>query len=362
MIKDSLHAKLKQQIVSVIDSSTVNTRLPSIRKLAQDYGVSRGTVEKVIRELHMEGYVKCQTGKGTYIIPRDGVSDAGSPNGSKTIILASPDFFSYFIWRLVHATEIAAHKKNIRLIYVRLQAMTDYDTICDIIEKNPQVKGAMIFPAGIIGRDVLRKLDKYGKPIVMLSMLNSNGLKNIYQVSVDNFRIGYLKAQSLLEKGHKLIGYIMNEPDKTSIKEQQRGIITAFDDYGVKRKYLLKSGRNVVHWEYTSKEAIRMTREMMTCKKPPTALITDSIPGGFGALRALNELNIKSPEQVSLVTGNEHAGFEEVTSPALTTVTHDFESHVNVALQIIMDDKKQHTKVTLLEPKLIERESVRSLE
>lgn len=56
----------------------VRTRLPSTRTLAGMYGLSRGTVNQVYEMLASEGYLFCETGRGTYT-----AYDAGLSIGTK---------------------------------------------------------------------------------------------------------------------------------------------------------------------------------------------------------------------------------------------------------------------------------------
>jgi GntR family transcriptional regulator len=45
--------------------------LPSINRLAQQYGVARGTVEKAVQVLRDEGLVRTVIGRGVYVVPQD---------------------------------------------------------------------------------------------------------------------------------------------------------------------------------------------------------------------------------------------------------------------------------------------------
>ena len=45
--------------------------LPSINRLAQQYGVARGSVEKAVQVLRDESLVRTVIGRGVYVIPQD---------------------------------------------------------------------------------------------------------------------------------------------------------------------------------------------------------------------------------------------------------------------------------------------------
>ena len=45
--------------------------LPSINRLAQEYGIARGSVEKAVQVLRDEGLVRTVIGRGVYVVPKD---------------------------------------------------------------------------------------------------------------------------------------------------------------------------------------------------------------------------------------------------------------------------------------------------
>lgn len=45
--------------------------LPSINRLAQEYGIARGSAEKAVQVLRDEGLVRTVIGRGVYVIPQN---------------------------------------------------------------------------------------------------------------------------------------------------------------------------------------------------------------------------------------------------------------------------------------------------
>ncbi len=45
--------------------------LPSINRLAQEYGIARGSAEKAVQVLRDEGLVRTVIGRGVYVVPKD---------------------------------------------------------------------------------------------------------------------------------------------------------------------------------------------------------------------------------------------------------------------------------------------------
>jgi GntR family transcriptional regulator len=54
-----------------IASGELTTRLPSLRTITQEYGVSHVTAEKSVQLLREEGLVVTVVGRGTYVKPED---------------------------------------------------------------------------------------------------------------------------------------------------------------------------------------------------------------------------------------------------------------------------------------------------
>lgn len=63
-----LAAILREMIVS--GKIGQNQPLPSIKSLAQEYEVAKGTTEKALGVLREEGLVRTVPGRGIYVVPR----------------------------------------------------------------------------------------------------------------------------------------------------------------------------------------------------------------------------------------------------------------------------------------------------
>ena len=81
----SLHNKLRDAMLEIINDSAAGSQLPAERELARQFGVARGTMERVMRELRTEGWVVRHVGRGTFVTERDCVvTGANSSSGFLT--------------------------------------------------------------------------------------------------------------------------------------------------------------------------------------------------------------------------------------------------------------------------------------
>jgi GntR family transcriptional regulator len=52
--------------------------LPSINRLAQEYGIARGSAEKAVQVLRDEGLVRTVIGRGVYVVPQEPLTALGA--------------------------------------------------------------------------------------------------------------------------------------------------------------------------------------------------------------------------------------------------------------------------------------------
>lgn len=361
----SRHRKLKDKLISLIGTASINDKLPPERKLAEKYQVCRATVNKVMVELEKEGYVIRRVGKGTFIAPRDkAVVSAfdNSPRTSGNIVVAYPDFFSYLLWERVHYAELHGLRNNINIINVKLQPESTMQSIVKIIENTPDILGVVLLKStDSIPKATFNKLDSFGLPVVITGSQSPNGIfRNIYSVKNDHYQSGYLKMHHLLEKGHRDIGLVPNEPATVVSNEHLKGVKQALYDHGMRWKDVFLPGTRPVFWDDPLQAGYEQTRYLLD-KYDLTALLYDTIRGTFGGLRAIYEAKLKCPDDISVITALTHFGMEKMTSPALSTVVTDNEEVIKTAFDIILNNNATTNKNYIIDVKLIERESVRQL-
>jgi LacI family transcriptional regulator len=112
---------------------------------------------------------------------------------------------------------------------------------------------------------------------------------------------------------------------------------------------------------------------LLTLPNRPTALIAGSHVATLGALKALRDLNLRYPDDVSLVCFD-NSQWTDVIQPSLTVVTKPIRALARAAVDMLLDSigeverrRKQSGSIdglphreTFLEAQLIVRESTRS--
>ena len=152
------------------------------------------------------------------------------------------------------------------------------------------------------------------KPFVVLDAAYPGlGVDGIY---LDN-RGGIFKAiQYAVSMGHKEIGYI-------TCDEKVNNFVERFESYKFYLEYFgLKFEQDYVFKVPYVSEMICMSMKEQVCrkKKMPSVLIAANDIIAFGSLNAFLEMNIKVPEEISIIGFDDMPSAKYVT-PRLTTVS-----------------------------------------
>ncbi|RLQ97224.1 LacI family DNA-binding transcriptional regulator [Falsibacillus albus] len=139
-------------------------------------------------------------------------------------------------------------------------------------------------------------------------------VEEITHVDNDNFRATKEVAQYMLDLGHERIAFIGGDLNLVVTVERLLGYEKALrqagiplrDDYIIHEEFLREGGREAVN-------------ELMMLKEPPTALIVVDDLMALGVLNTLDEMNIRVPEDISIISFN-NVLMTEMSKPPLTSV------------------------------------------
>ncbi|MDG9666627.1 LacI family transcriptional regulator [Hahella sp. CR1] len=179
-----------------------------------------------------------------------------------------------------------------------------------------------------------------------------------WSARVDNLHGGYLAARYLLEKGHRRIAHLMGPESYLDARLRRDGFLRAMAEHGLtERDYLILSG------PYEETFGYQATLRLLDGGARFTAICAGDDDMAAGVYQALRERGVSVPEQISVVgyDDNFHA---KLMCPALTTVRQDVMEMGEAAVKLLIERLENPTmaeKHVVLEPKLIERDSVRDL-
>ncbi|MBF0528781.1 MAG: LacI family DNA-binding transcriptional regulator, partial [Deltaproteobacteria bacterium] len=173
-------------------------------------------------------------------------------------------------------------------------------------------------------------------------------------VLVDNYRGGYAAASYLIELGHQNIGCIAS-PANISPSTQR---VVGFKD-ALKAAGLPIHEHMVIYGNFQSRSGYDGLKTLMTNSPRPTAVFACNDMMAFGALLAAYEMDIKVPDQLSLV-GFDDISLASLTIPKLTTVAQPKQEIAAISSELLMNrikDKDKKPVKMILPTELIVRDS-----
>ncbi len=219
-----------------------------------------------------------------------------------------------------------------------------------------QCDGLILFLDFQVNPSELQDIDRYQDRMVMVGP-NPSTFCN-HQLSVDNLYGGYLAAKHLLQKGHRKIIFLSGEPHFDDARQRMQGCERALAEFGLSKKdIVIKFGPYSEEWGYEA------GRDLLQKHKDCTAVLAGDDEIAAGVYTACRELGLQVGEDIS-VMGYDDMFFARHLYPSLTTIAQPMEEMGNQAASAIMDLIYQVDTIgrsTLLRPKLIERQSVKSL-
>lgn len=323
-------------------------------------GVSKATVSRV---LNGTGQVKESTRESVYAAMKEldyrpnSMARALATNQSMTIgiILSrfAGDYFDIILQEAADTTKELGYQllisggcenedkeaEAIRMLSDRCDAIVMYSRFMPD-EMLVQIKNTLSIPLILFNKEVGLSLF----PSVLFKQRTA-----VYDI-----------ANYLIEKGHKKIACITGLEDVHPINERLMGYQEALQKHGIDyNAELVKSGTyDIDSGYYACKKLLESDVEF-------TAILSCNDSMAFGALKALNEANIKVPQDISL-TGIDDAPMANYVQPALTSVQQPTiemtQKAIGLAVELAKAKKLDCTDEFYFSGKLIQRDSVTEIE
>jgi LacI family transcriptional regulator len=173
-------------------------------------------------------------------------------------------------------------------------------------------------------------------------------------VVIDHERATEHALEHLLSTEHKKIGYIGGKDTAPNMEDPREKTYRKV----MKEKGLYDPEFLYISEQFLISDGYQLMKEVGTSRNLPSAFFIASDAMAIGAIRALHELGIKVPEDVSVISFNdvEMASF---TQPALTTVRVYTEEMGKTAVKLLLDrlEGREIPLKVVMPTKLIVRES-----
>nr|WP_277605637.1 LacI family DNA-binding transcriptional regulator [Glycomyces sp. L485] len=159
-----------------------------------------------------------------------------------------------------------------------------------------------------------RALDKAGSRLVLCGRPSLGEDVPTTTVHYDNEGGAHAMTAHLLSAGHRTISFMGGKPGLSTTDERVAGFLRAHAEFGVEVDESL-----ILEGEFLKSHGIKLTRELLAEREDVTAIFAATDMIAAGVLKALRDLGLRTPEDMSVV------GFDDIPlasdlTPALTTV------------------------------------------
>lgn len=323
------YARLAAELRTAIQSNQFppGASIASEHELARRHKLARMTVRKAVQTLVDEGLLERKPGKGLFV--RDHASE------TRTVRMMAGNLCWEPAVQISRAAREVAKTRGVALHLVDAHGHLQEDLAAILQLPASGARGAVIMslhcPAFF---HALCQLDVQGFPFVVVDQR----LREVDapSVSSDNAMGGRLVGEALLAAGHRRIAFL-GDLEVSTTHDRLLGLREALADAGFPLdRALVKDVQGEDRFgDWTPRVAVAV-RELMAREDRPTALACSCDAVARSAYRALNELGLRIPGDVS-VTGFDDDPLAEWLSPGLSTVRQPFQEIGRAAMELLLD-------------------------
>jgi LacI family transcriptional regulator len=334
----------------------------SIRDIAEDLKISKTTISFILNGKAKENRISDSLVERVlkYVEEKDYKPNqlAKSLSTGKTMIigLMVEKISDYFFAQIAYHIEELAYKSGYKILYCSTD--NDVQKTRELISlfRERHVDGYIITPPAGIEQDIQALLDD-GLPVVLFDRYFPD-IDTSYVV-LDNYQASFDAVNYLITKKHKNIALVLLDSGQSQMRDRQAGYTDALSAHGLRT--LIKKVPFSNDSDKTVKELVKFVN-----KNPQIdALFFATNYLAFSGVKALNQLKLKTPDDLAVIAFDDHQVFD-IYSPTITAVAQPIDELARQSIRILLNELSAEksvkiTQKTVVSAKLIERESTRTV-
>ena len=330
----------------------------TIKDVAKLAGVSVATVSKHINGIIVKerNRIRIEDAVRTLDFKVNIIARGLKTNKTMTVGVLIPSLENIF------ATSIISHVEHILLQHGYSTIVCDYNHDADLENSKfdflmgKSVDGIILMPLGI-SEERIKKALGIGTPIVLIDRPIQGIECDV--VLADNVNASYNAVEQLIARGHKRIGIICGPQNIYTARERLEGYLRIHDDY-----HMPVSDNYIRYGDYEMQSGYGLMKELMDMESPPTAVYITNYEMTLGAVMAINERNIKIPEELSVI-GFDNLQLAGVVKPNLWIVMQPIRQIAELAagtiLRRLKGEKNNFPSMIRLKTDLVPGQSIRDI-
>ena len=223
----------------------------------------------------------------------------------------------------------------------------------DLIEEYPR----LLMDRSVEGFIAIDTALQHSLPIPVVAVAGHRKIEGVTNILLDHRRAAELALRHLYQLGHRQIAFMRGQTFSSDSDDRWKSLVSVAKELGIEvhPELVVQLQVNISSPEL----GYPVVQQLLSQKRPFTALVSFNDIAAIGAIRAFRDHNIRVPEDVSIV------GFDDIQgaayhNPSLTTIRQPLNNMGITAARILLQrlqGKKDYPEQVAIVPELIIRES-----
>jgi len=223
----------------------------------------------------------------------------------------------------------------------------------DLIEEYPR----LLMDRSVEGFIAIDTALQHSLPLPVVAVAGHRKIEGVTNILLDHRRAAELALRHLYQLGHRQIAFMRGQTFSSDSDDRWKSLMAVTKELGIEvyPELVVQLQLNISSPEL----GYPVVQQLLTQKRPFTALISFNDIAAIGAIRAFRDHNIRVPEDVSIV------GFDDIQgaayhNPSLTTIRQPLHNMGTTAARVLLQrlrGMKEYPDQIAIVPELIIRES-----
>jgi LacI family transcriptional regulator len=333
--------KVKIYDIAIETGSSISTVSRVLSGKAEQYRISKKSEQTILEVAKRLNYVPNQFASNL----RTGKSN--------TIALVIPSLNNPFFAAVASTINTEVRKFG----YITIISDSDENQEVEKVElqqlMSRNIEGLIIIPCGNQS-EYIKQIYDQGIPLICIDRYFEE--MELPFVSTDNYVGAFTATKYLIDNGHSIIACIQGVQQSTPNKLRVKGFLDAVRKVGIETY-------SITGDEFSMQNGYLETKLLLRQKNRPTAIFAFNNSIAMGCLKALKEENVNIPNNISLITFDDHPYLDFLATP-LTCISQPVSDICKSATKYLfarLNNKDLKATQLLLKPTLIIKDSVRRL-
>jgi len=334
----------------------------SINDIANELGVAKSTVsfilngkakEKRISDELTERVLKFVKEKG---YQPNQLAKSLSTGKTKMICLMVEKISDYFFSHIAFHLEALAYKNGYKIIYCSTENNPEKTRQLISLLRARYVDGYIITPPAGIEPEI-KGLINDNVPVVLFDRYLPD-VPTDY-VGLDNYKGTYDAIEYLVQSGAKKIALVTLVSGQTQMVERHSGYVAAL------KKHQLKPVLLKVSFENDTETTVKQCIQFISDNPGIDAIVFATNYLALSGIKALNELKLRVPEDISVIAFDDHDVFN-IYNPSISAIAQPLDEMAKQLFKMLLDKLENRVRLkdlskVIIQPELILRGSTKSI-